>query len=88
MAWSVAELKAVVPPVAETLTFVPATPLVWSQARKSKFAVSALMPSGTKRTRSSSRSSRDELPLTVPIAVQLVPEFVLYSQVPLLLSVA
>ena len=64
----------------------PSVPEVRSHARNSNLAASRFWPSGTKRTRSLSRSSRALESETVPTAVQPVPPSVEYSQVPLLLT--
>src|ERR671937_953732 len=79
---AVAVLNAVVPPLLLVSTLVPATPLVWSQARKVIEALAPLLPSGTKRTLSEERSSSAELPETVPMLVQVLPLSVEYCQVP------
>src|SRR5262245_17201245 len=73
-------LKAVVPPLVEVSTFVPAVPVDWSQARSVSPLV--MMPLkfalGTNRTRvfASALSSSAELLETVPMSIQFVPSVV------------
>src|SRR5258707_919521 len=69
-------LKALVPPLPQVSTLVPAAPLVWSQARKVTEALVPFWPLGTKRSLSVERSSRAELLETEPTAVQVLPELV------------
>src|SRR5690349_15671980 len=87
---SVAMLKAVAPPLLAVLTLVPPTPDVWSQARNVIAAVPLKSALGRNRTRFAALdpSRSDEVPLTVPTAVQPPPPSVEYCQVPLAPSAA
>ena len=79
---AVAVLYAVVPPLVETSTFVPAESFVWSQARNVTLPVVAFCPSGMNRSLSLDRNNSAELSLTAPTAVQLLPLSVEYCHVP------
>src|SRR5947208_247051 len=79
---AVAVLKALVPPLLEVSTLLPAVPLVWSQARKVTEADVPFCPSGTKRSLSVERSSSAALLDTEPTAFQVLPALVEYCQTP------
>src|SRR4051812_7209748 len=78
-----AELKLVMPPLVLASTFVPAEPLVWSQARNVTLPVVPFWPSGIKRSLSVERRSNADESLTLPTPVQVLPSSVEYSQDPL-----
>ena len=82
-ALSVAAEKAVLPPLTEVSTLLPAVPLTWSQARNDSVALVAFCASGTKRSRSVPRNSNADVSLTTPSAFQVLPLLLEYSQVPL-----
>src|SRR5262249_18570926 len=83
-------LKAVVPPLTDASAVPPALPVVWSHARNTRppASVPLQLKAGTKRTRvlASAGRSRADAWEGAPKAVQLVPPFNEYCQVPLLLS--
>ncbi|TWT50139.1 hypothetical protein Pla22_28790 [Rubripirellula amarantea] len=79
---SVAELNAVVPPLLDASTLLPAVPLVPSQARKVKSFVVPFSPLGSNRIKSVERNSSADESDTVPTFDQLVPPSVEYCQTP------
>ena len=89
LAVSVTDEKALVPPTVVITAYVPAVPLVLSQAPKVTVAVPFQLPVGTKRRLSAASSSKPlpELPPLKSTAVQ-EPEASLYCHTPLLLSTA
>ena len=90
---AVALLNAVAPPLTLVLAVLPATPLVWSQARNVRPVVTVpfQLALGTKRTRvvaTSPANNRALATVGVPKATHAPPPLVEYCQVPLVLSTA
>ena len=82
VATSDVELNAVVPPLTDVLTLLPAEPDVWSQARKPILADVPVSPFGVNRTRSISRRSNEDALDTAPNELQFEPALIEYSQDP------
>src|SRR5262249_9133003 len=81
---AVAGLNAVVLPAVVVSTFVPAVPVVWSQAQNVTQAVVRFWPSCTHRSLSVEPSNSAELALTGPTPVQVLPPSSEYCHVPVL----
>ena len=73
VAVAVEVLNAVLPPFTEASSWLPAAPVVWSQARNKKLLVSPSTALGTNRTRSVARNSKAVLSVTAVALCQVTP---------------